>query len=69
MTAGSPGRVTLYVNVDSQEIHTRARCAGTYDEDTVHLRDSGSHAQAATFEQWLDQPHDLGLLVVEMDDI
>ena len=49
MTAGSPGASDLYVNVDTQEIYTRARCAGACDEDTVHLRDSDSHAQVATF--------------------
>ena len=59
----------VYVNADTQEIYTRPRRAGAGTRTRFHLSCSRSHAQAATFEQWLADQRDLGLLVVEIDDI
>jgi hypothetical protein len=53
--------VTLYVNGDTQEVYTEAEVFKAFGEDVAD-------GQAVTFEQWIEDQRDLGLLVLDIDD-
>ena len=59
----------LYINIDSlEEAYTEAEVRQAYADDMAQLAADGSAAQAPTYEQWLEEQCDLGLLVVDIDD-
>lgn len=58
----------LYINVDTHEAYTESEVRQAYDEDTAQLAATEPAAQAPTYEQWLEEQCDLGLLVVDIDD-
>ena len=60
--------MVLYVNGDTQDVHTESEVREAYDEDMAQLAASGCAADPPTFEQWIDDQCDLGLLVVDIDD-
>jgi ABC-type phosphate transport system substrate-binding protein len=61
--------IVLYVNIDGHEAYTEAEVRQSYDDDMAQLAADGSSTQAPMYEQWLEEQCDLGLLVVDIDDI
>jgi len=58
----------LYINIDSHEAYAEPEVGQSCDDDMAQLAADGSAAQAAAYEQWLDEQCDRGLLVVDIDD-
>ena len=60
--------IVLYINVDTHEAYTEAEVRQAYDDNMAQLAADGIAARAPTYEQWLEEQCDLGLLVVDIDD-
>jgi hypothetical protein len=58
----------LFINIDSYEAYTEYEVQQAYDEEVARLAATGGTAQASTYEQWLEEQFDRGLLAVDIDE-
>jgi hypothetical protein len=63
-----PAQVTIYLNLDSDEVYTEEEVMECYDRDVAQLIADNPAAQLPTYDEWLEEYHDLGLLEVSIDE-
>jgi len=60
--------VTIYLNLDSDEVYTEEEVMEWYDRDVAQLIADNPVAQLPTYDEWLEEYRDLGLLEVSIDE-
>jgi len=63
-----PAQVTIYLNLDSDEVYTEEEVMECYDRDVAQLIADNPVAQLLTYDEWLEEYRDLGLLELSIDE-
>ena len=60
--------MTIYLNLDSDEVYTEEEVMECYDRDVAQLIADNPAAQLPTYDEWLEEYRDLGLLELSIDE-
>jgi hypothetical protein len=60
--------IVLYVDVEGEEACTEGEMRQAYDDDMAQLVANDPAVQCPTYDEWLEEQRDLGLLVVDIAD-
>ena len=60
--------MTIYLNLDSDEVYTEEEVMEWYDRDVAQLIADNPVPQLPTYDEWLEEYRDLGLLELSIDE-